>query len=286
MAKDKIGIAFARFSQLDPSRTRKAGGTGLGLAIVAKSVELMGGEISVESERGRGTRFLLRLPFEPGSEEIISKRDSEPKGSGDVVLAGFDEEGFLDAALALSRLGYSALRADTLEDAAAQAKGFVLADESLFEDVDEALGASLPSRLVIAARLGGDIRSRLGGGEIAFASLPLRSAALRHAFASLAAASDLERGASERDGFHSVVSPEGKGILERLASALERAAVEAAFGDAEREAKIAQGSLSEAGDMDGSRLAFVALLSARKGDAAAIKAAAARMREIASRGGR
>lgn len=53
---------FERFTQADASTARATGGSGLGLAIARQLVEAMGGSIEVETEEGRGTTFLVRLP--------------------------------------------------------------------------------------------------------------------------------------------------------------------------------------------------------------------------------
>jgi two-component system, OmpR family, phosphate regulon sensor histidine kinase PhoR len=52
---------FERFYRVDKARSRRAGGTGLGLSIVKQIIERMGGSVGVESQLGRGTRFIITL---------------------------------------------------------------------------------------------------------------------------------------------------------------------------------------------------------------------------------
>ena len=118
---DGIGISeeqqkslFKRFSQVDGSITRRFGGTGLGLAICKQLIELMGGEIGVESREGDGATFWFRVTLKmaaPGgayARQSPSRSQSKQKAAGVSILLVEDVEVNQDLAKAvLQRMGHT-----------------------------------------------------------------------------------------------------------------------------------------------------------------------------------
>jgi signal transduction histidine kinase/FixJ family two-component response regulator/HPt (histidine-containing phosphotransfer) domain-containing protein len=88
--KDKISTIFDRFQQAEDSITRKYGGTGLGLSIVKDLVTLQKGEISVESEVGRGTTFLFVIPYQISAEQFTFKKTEHADLMKDTDTSGIN----------------------------------------------------------------------------------------------------------------------------------------------------------------------------------------------------
>ncbi|MCK5520357.1 MAG: response regulator, partial [Candidatus Marinimicrobia bacterium] len=74
---DKQEIIFSSFNQADNSISRKFGGTGLGLTICKQLVNLMGGEIWVESDKDQGTTFHFTIYLEQGDEKDLPQKNEK-----------------------------------------------------------------------------------------------------------------------------------------------------------------------------------------------------------------
>lgn len=122
---------FERFYQVDGSTTRREGGTGLGLAITRRFTERMGGQISVTSQIGKGSTFVVRLPARVSEVPAAAKGPVEPapdvvppaEDRGSTVLV-IDDDPEVHELLrrSLGREGYKVLTAGTGEEGLRMAK--------------------------------------------------------------------------------------------------------------------------------------------------------------------
>ncbi len=101
---------FSAFSQVDSSVTRKYGGTGLGLAISKQLVELMGGQIWIESELGKGATFFFTVAFDKSTSEPLEQTHEEAieytQKEGYILLAEDNQVNQLVATELLKSKGY------------------------------------------------------------------------------------------------------------------------------------------------------------------------------------
>ena len=88
ISKEKFNVIFERFSQEEIEISQKAGGLGLGLSIAKENTELLDGMISLESEKGIGTTFYVKIPYRSNYQNKIS--DSLKKTFN--ILIAEDEE--------------------------------------------------------------------------------------------------------------------------------------------------------------------------------------------------
>jgi signal transduction histidine kinase/CheY-like chemotaxis protein len=117
---DHVSHIFQQFKQADNSHTRKYGGAGLGLSISKKLINLMGGDIWLESESGRGTTFYFDLQYRPAGDEESPDERIEPgpntlKGRDNwknrtVLVVEDDDNSFRFLERVMSRYGVHVIR--------------------------------------------------------------------------------------------------------------------------------------------------------------------------------
>ena len=139
MSAEERQRLFTAFTQADASTSRRYGGTGLGLAISRELVQLLGGSIQVESERGQGSSFSFEIRVRMQPQQAAARADGPLHGSrvlvvddnaaaARVIVAMCRELGWDTEAVAT---GWDALRAVTLAAQAGDPYHLVLADASM-----------------------------------------------------------------------------------------------------------------------------------------------------------
>ncbi|MBI4001639.1 MAG: response regulator, partial [Nitrospira defluvii] len=201
---------FQTFSQVDSSSTRKYGGTGLGLAICKRLTELMGGEIGVESARGKGSRFWFTVRLAKGS--TLEEREAEclpalegrrvclvgKPGSSRTVL----ERSLADRGLQVTSVKDGTEAVPLMSGAAAEGRPFdlVILEEQLLGVEGIALAQAMkgdpvlrniPVIVVTSFGQRGDAKAAQEAGVAAYLTRPIHQSALWHCLATvLAPASD------------------------------------------------------------------------------------------------
>jgi PAS domain S-box-containing protein len=181
IAPEQLQTIFQEFQQADASMTRRYGGTGLGLAISRRLVGLMGGELTVESEVGRGSEFTFTLPFPveaaaaarsvlpehllPGSRRVLLVDDNETNrrilrdmlaAEGMVVAEATGADAALET-LRRARGNGAAFDLAIIDAQMPDRDGFALAAEV---QADPALGATRLCMLTSAGQRGDGERCR------------------------------------------------------------------------------------------------------------------------------
>lgn len=127
LAKEKMELVFERFRQAEESSTKEYGGTGLGLTISKRLVEMLGGEIRVQSELNKGSHFSFTIPFKPVKEspetKLFRPQSGKQDWSGKTILVAEDESSNFELIKAtLHRTNVRLLRAENGKEAVAICK--------------------------------------------------------------------------------------------------------------------------------------------------------------------
>jgi signal transduction histidine kinase/AmiR/NasT family two-component response regulator len=197
IAPEKIDTLFHPFTQLDSSPSRAYEGTGLGLAISKKLVELLQGEIGVESTPGHGSRFWFRVPYPPpeGATAPVESlsHSAAPVRPLRVLIAEDNPANQLVASRLLQRLGHSvtcaANGAEAVAAYSAQSWDLVLMDCQMpgmdgyqaaraIRSLEAAVGRRTPIVAVTANAMAEDMHKCLDSGMDGYLTKPINFADL------------------------------------------------------------------------------------------------------------
>lgn len=137
MSAEFLPKVFEAFERERTSTVSKVEGTGLGMSITRSLVEMMGGHISADSEPGKGTEFLIELPFQPVMGEIEEHReesyDLNEIAKGKRILLVEDNE--LNREIAIEILTVAGFAVDTAEDGQTAVDKVADAEEGTYDIV-------------------------------------------------------------------------------------------------------------------------------------------------------
>jgi DNA-binding response OmpR family regulator/anti-sigma regulatory factor (Ser/Thr protein kinase) len=134
LTREQMGRLFQAFSQADASIASKYGGTGLGLVITKRFCEMMGGDVTVESEPGQGSTFTVTLPARvsdrrgptaapvPAAEPSALPAAAAPKGAATILVIDDDDDARDLLQRTLSREGFHVVCVAQGEDAVQAAR--------------------------------------------------------------------------------------------------------------------------------------------------------------------
>lgn len=199
-AEDQTKL-FKEFSQVDRSFTRRFGGSGLGLAICRRLVLMMKGELGVESQPGKGSKFWFMLPLEipsvadiPTQNELLSDKVSLADIAADktLLLVEDNEVNRMVAGRYLQKLGFAYDEAtnglEAIEKAKAKNYDLILMDVSMPEmdgmlatchiRAQEGHNAHVPIIALTAHAMAGDKELCLAAGMSDYLSKPVEPPAL------------------------------------------------------------------------------------------------------------
>ena len=135
MSKEFVDIIFQPFSREKNTTISGISGTGLGMAIVKNLVELMNGNVYVESELGKGSTFTVQIPFKPVSETVTPL--VMEKGAEDVSLDGLRilvvEDYELNAEILMELLSMEGVQCDYAENGKIALERFEASEENTYD---------------------------------------------------------------------------------------------------------------------------------------------------------